>query len=105
MNKILKGIIMGLFLLACSEVNAQSPNAAYGDNQMEVEPGVFAIYSGDVNQDGFIGVDDVTVVDNDNLAGAFGYVVSDLNGDGFLGVDDVALVDNNNLNGVFAILP
>ncbi|HPI54596.1 MAG TPA: LamG domain-containing protein, partial [Chitinophagaceae bacterium] len=26
---------------------------AYGNNQIEVEPGIFALYSGDINQDGF----------------------------------------------------
>ncbi len=83
-----------------------SASQAFGDNQIEVAPGVYAIYSGDVNQDGFIGGDDVGVVDNDNLVGLFlDYYVTDLNGDGFVGGDDVGLVDNNNLAGVFAITP
>lgn len=76
-------------------------NKAYGDNLKEVEPGVFAIYSGDVNQDGYIATDDVTTVDNDNLTGASGnYLVTDLNGDTYVGTDDVTLCDNNNLMGI-----
>lgn len=76
-------------------------NKAYGDNMKEVEPGVFAIYSGDVNQDGYIATDDVTNVDNSNLVGASGnYLVNDLNGDTYVGTDDVTLCDNNNLMGI-----
>jgi hypothetical protein len=83
-----------------------SASQAFGDNQIEVEPGVFAMYTGDVNQDEFFGVDDVALVDNDNLSGLFlDYLATDLNGDGFLGVDDVAIVDNNNLLGIFALHP
>lgn len=104
MKRILTGSILLLLLSAAGDSFGQS-NPAFGDNQMQVEPGVFAIYAGDVNQDGFLGVDDVTLVDNDNLAGVIGYVATDINGDGFLGVDDVTIVDNNNLAGVTAIIP
>jgi len=81
-------------------------NKAYGDNMKEVEPGVFAIYSGDVNQDGYIATDDVTSVDNDNLVGASGpYLVTDLNGDTYTATDDVTLCDNNNLLGIQIMRP
>ncbi len=76
-------------------------NKAYNDNMIEVEPGVFAIYSGDVNQDGYIGSDDVVSIDNDNLGGISGdYIVTDLNGDTYVGSDDVVVCDNNNLLGL-----
>jgi hypothetical protein len=79
---------------------------AYLDNMIEVTPGVWAFYTGDVNQDEFFGVDDVGIVDNDNLAGfLLDYLTSDLNGDGFLGVDDISIVDNNNGLGVFSQHP
>jgi hypothetical protein len=108
--KILKITIVGILtmlLFGLEESKAQSnPNNAYGDNQKEVEPGVFAIYSGDINQDGFLGFDDVDAVDQDNLAGIFGgYFVTDLTGDGFLGFDDVDLADQNNLAGIFVQRP
>ncbi len=99
--------IVGIFTLMVNQsADAQATNNAYGDNQIQVEPGVFAIYSGDVNQDGFLGFDDVTAVDLDNQAGYFGvYIVTDLNGDGFLGFDDVTLVDINNSAGIFIQRP
>ena len=104
MKRILTGSILLLLLSVAGDSFGQS-NPAFGDNQVQVEPGVFAIYTGDVNQDGFIGVDDVTLVDIDNLNGLFGYYSTDLNGDGFLGVDDVSLVDINNINGIYAVIP
>ena len=109
--KTRKELKIALLLLIAGLVNSMNAHAqsnvnnALGNNQAELEPGVFAIYSGDVNQDGFIGVDDVASVDNQNLNGDMGYVLGDLNGDGFVGVDDVAIVDNNNLLGIFAITP
>ena len=84
---------------------SSNQNQAYGDNLVQVA-GVWAMYSGDVNQDGFIGGDDVGAVDNDNLAGLFfTYTTSDINGDLFVGGDDVGVVDNNNLAGVYLPAP
>ncbi|MFZ7153201.1 MAG: hypothetical protein ACO1HP_05455 [Bacteroidota bacterium] len=84
---------------------SSNQNQAYGDNLVQVA-GVWAMYSGDVNQDGFIGGDDVGAVDNDNLAGLFfTYTTSDINGDLFVGGDDVGVVDNNNLAGVYLLRP
>jgi len=107
-RKVLKLVLLLLIAGVVNSVDAKAQsnkNNALGDNQIQLEPGVFAIYSGDINQDGFIGVDDVAIVDNQNLNGDMGYVLGDVNGDGFVGVDDVAIVDNNNLLGVFAITP
>lgn len=96
-------IFLGILDARCQTI---APNNAYGDNQAQVELGVFAIYSGDINQDGFISTDDVALVDADNLAGLFGgYILTDLNGDTFVSTDDVALVDTNNSNGVFVNKP
>ncbi len=97
------------FTTASTQVD-EIGSASYGGPMMiEVEPGKWAFFAGDVNQDGFIGGDDVGPVDNDNLAGltAFdsGYMTNDINGDGFLGGDDVGIVDNNNLSGVFYLYP
>jgi hypothetical protein len=55
---------------------------AYGSNMTEIEPGVFAMYQGDLNGDG--GVDntdgDTLFFDIDNFA--FGVLATDLTGDG-----------------------
>jgi hypothetical protein len=72
-------------------------NKAYtdGSNPSLVQHnGKFCIYTGDVNQDGFITTDDYTRIDND--AGNFDYHIStDVNGDGFITTDDYTSIDNN----------
>lgn len=80
-------------------------NNAYGDNQKEVEPGVFAIYSGDINQDGVVDIFDVIDMDNDVINFAAGYVTTDLNGDGVVDIFDIIILDNNVINFVAAITP
>ena len=66
--------------------------------------GKYCIYSGDVNQDGYITGDDYTGVDNDNTN--FGYhVVNDVNGDGYVTGDDYTFIDNNNTNFVQRQVP
>lgn len=92
-----------MLMLASVAVKAQ--NNAYGDNQKEVEPGVFAIYSGDVNQDGFIDILDQGSVDNDLLNFAAGYVLTDLNGDSFVDILDQSILDNNLFNFIGVISP
>ncbi|MBL7772952.1 MAG: hypothetical protein JNM95_08830 [Chitinophagaceae bacterium] len=59
-----------------------SANQAFGSNQKDVEPGVWAIYSGDINQDGAIDVFDYLLQDTDIIASVSGYLPFDLNGDG-----------------------
>jgi len=93
-------------MIATNVALAQSStNNAYADNQVEVEPGIFAIFSGDLNQDGYIDPFDYTILEIDNLAFAYGYVVSDLNGDGFVDPYDYVIFEKNNLNFVSSIRP
>jgi len=72
---------------------SSSVSQAYGDNMREVEPGVFAFYSGDINQDEVTDNSDLDQlfpdIDNSN----FGVLTTDLNGDG--------VVDNSDLDNVF----
>jgi len=82
-RKVLKLVLLLLIAGVVNSIDAKAQsnqNNALGDNQIQLEPGVFAIYSGDINQDGFIGVDDVAIVDNQNLNGDMGYVLGDVNG-------------------------
>jgi len=76
-----------------SNANSQ----AYGNNMVQVNtsPVKFAIYSGDVNQDGFVELSDVVLVYND--AGNFvtGYVNTDVNGDNLVDLSDVVITYNN----------
>lgn len=98
-----KSILILVMLFLGNMVNAQ--NNAYGDNQKEVEPGVFAIYSGDVNQDGSIDISDQADLGNDLSNFAFGYVLTDLNGDSVVDITDQAILDNNLFNFVSVISP
>ena len=79
---------------------------AYGDNLLEVETGIFAIYCGDMNQDGFVDSFDYPLLDNDIFNGVNGvYVNTDLNGDGFVDSFDFPLFDINSFNGISVIRP
>ncbi|MFM7014731.1 MAG: dockerin type I domain-containing protein [Bacteroidota bacterium] len=99
-------VLICLGLLIGQFANAQtSTNNAYADNQAEVEPGVFAIYSGDINQDGYIDPFDYSILQTDILTFAFGYVDSDLNGDGYVDPYDYAIYQQNSLNFVSSIHP
>ena len=81
-------------------------NKAYGDNQVEVESGVWAMYTGDINQDGFIDSFDYPALDTDIFNGVSGvYVNTDLNGDGFVDSFDFPVFDVNSFNGVSVMTP
>jgi peptidoglycan/xylan/chitin deacetylase (PgdA/CDA1 family) len=73
-----------------------SQNKAYGNN-LKLKGGKYCIYSGDVNQDGFVISDDYSGVDNDNFYYEY-HQVNDINGDGFVTSDDYTYIDNNNFN-------
>jgi hypothetical protein len=62
---------------------------------VDLGSGVFGMYAGDINQDGFIDGNDFTDVDNDNSNFASGYLYTDTNGDGFVDGNDFTLIDNN----------
>jgi len=79
---------------------------AFGENEVMVEPGVWALYTGDVNQDDFVDVFDYAPYNDDNLSGANTlYMATDMNGDGFVDVFDYQVYNDNNLNGVGSIHP
>jgi hypothetical protein len=80
---------------------------AFGNNLVQVDgsPVRFAVYSGDVNQDGTVDATDVSTIDNDASNFVSGYVVTDLTGDDFVDGTDFAIADNNAANFVGAITP
>ena len=84
-----------------------SQGNAYGGNQKQVDnsPALFAIYSGDVDQDGTIDATDVSAIDNDATNFVSGYVVTDLTGDDFVDGTDFAIADNNAANFISMIRP
>ncbi len=80
-------------------------NKAFGDNMVQIGS-VWAFYTGDLNQDEFIDVNDFPDFDNDSFNGvAFEYKATDMNGDGFVDVNDFPVFDNNSFNGVTSIHP
>jgi hypothetical protein len=78
---------------------------AYGDNQKEVEPGIWAFFCGDINQDTAIDLFDYLLLDPDIYNGVGGYYNTDLNGDGSVDLFDYLLLDPNIYNGIGAATP
>ena len=64
----------------------------------------YAIYGGDINQDGFVDGGDVTPFDNDQFNFVAGYVDSDVDGNGSVDGGDGTILDNNQFNFVGAVL-
>jgi len=82
-----------------------SSSKAYGNNMIQMIDGNYAIYGGDVNQDGFVDTGDVTPVDNDQFNFMSGYVLTDANGDGSVDTGDITIIDNNQFNFVGTVNP
>lgn len=80
---------------------------AFGSNQILADnsPVRFAIYSGDVNQDGIIDGSDFALIDIDAAMFETGYLPTDLNGDRFVDGSDALIVDNNAANFVSTARP
>ena len=82
-----------------------SMSKAYGNNMIELEPGIFGIYSGDINQDGTIDGSDVVDLYNDIESSAFGDLITDLNGDGVVDNSDLPIFENNLSRSIFSDHP
>jgi hypothetical protein len=98
-----------MLIFAAFYVKGQT-NKAYGDNMVQVDTTalgapIFAIYSGDINQDGYIDAFDFLDMDPDIQAGNSGYLVSDANGDGFTDAFDFLVLDPNIQAGIGLLRP
>ena len=82
-----------------------SPAQAYGGNLQLMAGGYYAIYGGDVNQDGAVDTADMTPVDNDAANYVSGYLPTDVNGDGVIDTADMTIVDNNGANYITVATP
>jgi hypothetical protein len=78
---------------------------AYGSNMREMEPGVFAFYNGDVNQDQVVDNADLDPMYPDIDNSAFGVLATDINGDGVIDNSDLDNLYINLDNSVFANYP
>ncbi len=85
---------------------SNAANKAMGNNQVQVETGVWAFFTGDLNQDDFIDGNDFPAFDTDSFDGVNSvYVATDMNGDGFVDGNDFPVFDVNSFNGVSAVHP
>jgi hypothetical protein len=82
-----------------------SASQAYGDNMIEMESGVFAMYQGELVLDDLVDTQDYTTWEGSYLNGDFGAQLSDLNGDGLVDTADYPIWEGNYLLGVFAAYP
>lgn len=65
----------------------------------------YCIFSGDINQDGIIDLNDMSAADNDSYNFAMGFLITDINGDNFVDIADIAVIENNAYNVVTKITP
>ncbi|MBL7766823.1 MAG: choice-of-anchor D domain-containing protein [Chitinophagaceae bacterium] len=84
---------------------SSAASQAYGNNQIQMPGGVYAIYSGDIDQSGGVDGDDFNLLDPDIQFGNGGYLSTDLDGSGGVDSDDFNLFDPNAQNGVGALVP
>jgi len=71
---------------------------AYGNN-LKLKGSKYCLYSGDINQDGFITLFDVIPIYNDAINYVTGrYIITDLTGDNIVDLTDVTLCYNNSTN-------
>lgn len=84
-----------------------SNTQAFGNNltQVDYSPVYYAIFSGDVNQDGVVDASDYVEIDNDAANFETGYRNTDLNGDNFIDASDAVIADINAANFVSVIRP
>jgi hypothetical protein len=82
-----------------------SASQTYLSNIANVGSGDYALFTGDINQDGFVDAYDYTLYEDQSISFSTGYLGSDLNGDGFVDAFDFPLFESNQLNFVMAVTP
>ena len=95
-------------LLGSTPLNYDFSNAsskAFGSNMKEVEPGIWALYSGDLSPDENIDLLDITDIETDVQNFEYGYFSTDLNGDGNIDLLDFPVIEENIANFVFSSHP
>ena len=80
-------------------------NKAYGDNMIEIEPGIWAFYTGDLNHDENVDLLDLSILENDINNFAYNYIATDINGDGNADLLDIPIIEDNINNFIGSIQP
>jgi hypothetical protein len=81
------------------------PSKVLGGNLKLMDNGGYAIFGGDVNQDGIVNETDITIVNDLSSFFGSGYIPEDVNGDGLVDIADLMIVDNNATRNVTSIIP
>ncbi len=82
-----------------------SASKALGDNLADMGGGKYAMYCGDINQDGSVDFNDYPDLDMSSNFGYIGYYNTDLNGDASVDFNDYPIIDINSNNGVLSFAP
>ncbi|HOZ52992.1 MAG TPA: hypothetical protein PLU17_14095, partial [Chitinophagaceae bacterium] len=82
-----------------------SSSSAYGNNMIEVENGIWALYAGDIVADENIDLLDLSLLENDIYQFVSGYYSTDINGDGNVDLLDSPLIENNIASFIFSNHP
>lgn len=94
-----------LFNTSTSYNFSTAASQAYGSNLSNVGNGMFAIYSGDINQDGSVDFNDYPALDISSNNGDLGYYATDLNGDASVDFNDYPILDINSNLGILTLTP
>ncbi len=81
-----------------------SASQAYGNN-LKLINGIYCIYSGDVNRDGYIDLTDMLRIDNDASNLLHGYHDTDIDRDGLVDLSDLLIAENNAGNFIVKLTP
>jgi len=82
-----------------------TPADVFGANLAGFEDGGYAIFGGDVVNDGLVDSSDMANVDNLAAFSTSGYLPEDCNGDGLVDSSDMAIIDNNAASSLYAQTP
>lgn len=82
-----------------------SSDMAYDGNMVEVAKDIWAMYSGDINQDGNIDLSDFVILQDAADQFASGYISSDLSGDGNVDLSDFPFMEKNISDFVYSHTP
>ena len=82
-----------------------SPAEVFGGNLVQMIDSHYAIFGGDVNQDGVVDGSDFVPVDNLVSNFGSGYISEDANGDGVIDGSDFVIIDNNSSGFVGIVTP
>ena len=80
---------------------------AFGNNMKQVDavPVRYVVYSGDVNQDALVDLNDLLLIYNAASSFSVGYIITDLTGDYLADLNDLIITYNNSTGFVNVVNP